>query len=162
MPRRNRFITLTAIGAICFQTRLDDPSWTETRVRVFGNGWYPANHLPPIARWMSGRSWLRFEAEGFSRIRLQLTTHIPELRTSPMELEFKLNGEHICGLCLFEYGWLDLEIDVAETITRGTSRNSNSISLQAAPGSHRWQIRTATTIVTSQSPSVIWRLVSRR
>ena len=23
---------------------------------VFGNGWYTANHLPPIARWMTGRS----------------------------------------------------------------------------------------------------------
>ena len=70
---------------------------------------------------MSDRSWLRFEAGPFSRIRLQLTTHIPELRTSPIELEFKLNGERICGLCLFEYGWLELEIDVAETITHGTS-----------------------------------------
>jgi SAM-dependent methyltransferase len=79
---------------------------------VFGNGWYPANHLPPIARWMSERSWLEFEAESCSRLRLQLTTHIPDLRTSPMELEFRLNGERICGLCLFEYGWLDLEIDV--------------------------------------------------
>ena len=88
---------------------------------VFGNGWYPANQLPPIARWMSDRSWLRFEAGPFSRIRLQLTTHIPELRTSPIELEFKLNGERICGLCLFEYGWLELEIDVAKTISRGTS-----------------------------------------
>jgi hypothetical protein len=86
---------------------------------VFGSGWYPANDLPPIARWMSGRSWLRFEAGPFTRIRLQLTTHIPDLRTSPMELEFKLNGERICGLCLFEYGWLELEIDVA--ITRGIS-----------------------------------------
>ena len=88
---------------------------------VFGNGWYPANQLPPIARWMSDRSWLRFEAGPFSRIRLQLTTHIPELRTSPIELQFKLNGEPVCGLCLFEYGWLELELDVAETITRGVS-----------------------------------------
>ena len=88
---------------------------------VFGNGWYSANDLPPVARWMSDRSWLRFEARPFSRIRLQLTTHIPELRTSPIELEFKLNGERICGLCLFEYGWLELEIDVAGTITRGRS-----------------------------------------
>jgi ubiquinone/menaquinone biosynthesis C-methylase UbiE len=88
---------------------------------VFGNGWYPANDLPPIARWMRDRSWLRFQAGPFSRIRLQLTTHIPDLRTSPMELEFKLNDERICGLCLFEYDWLELEIDVAETITRGTS-----------------------------------------
>ena len=87
---------------------------------MFGNGWYPANHMPEIARWMSDRSWLVFKAERLSRISLQLTTHIPELRTSPMELEFKLNGVRVCGLCLFEYDWLELVIDVPETITHNT------------------------------------------
>ncbi|HEX3248247.1 MAG TPA: class I SAM-dependent methyltransferase [Pyrinomonadaceae bacterium] len=85
---------------------------------VFGNGWYPANYLPPIARWMSGRSSLRFEAGPFTRLRLQLTTHIPDLRTSPMLLEFRLNGVALCELCLFDYGWLDLTIDVPEAVTR--------------------------------------------
>ena len=88
---------------------------------LFGNGWYPANHLPPIARWMSGHSWLRFEAEQLTRIRLQLTTHIPELKTSPMKLEFQLNGVKLCELCLFDYGWLDLAIDVPEALTRNTT-----------------------------------------
>ncbi len=84
---------------------------------VFGNGWYPANYLPPVARWMGCYSWLRFDAERFAKLRLQLTTHIPDLRTSPMELEFKLNGAPVCGLCLFDYGWVELEIDVPETLT---------------------------------------------
>ena len=88
---------------------------------VFGNGWYPANHLPPVARWMTAHSWLRFKAERLSTIRLQLTTHIPDLKTSPMELTFKLNGATICGLCLFEYDWLELVIDVPEAITREAS-----------------------------------------
>ena len=88
---------------------------------LFGNGWYPANDLPPIARWMSGHSWLRFEAGPFSRLRLQLTTHIPDLRTSPMTLSFQLNGVKLCELCLFEYGWLDLAIDVPEAITRNNT-----------------------------------------
>jgi SAM-dependent methyltransferase len=88
---------------------------------VFGNGWYPANHLPPIARWMSDRSWLRFEAEPFSRLRLQLTTHIPDLRISPIKLDFRLNGAKLCELCLFDYGWLDLSIDVPEELTRNTT-----------------------------------------
>ena len=88
---------------------------------MFGNGWYPANHLPPIARWMSDRSWLRFEAGSFSRIRLQLTTHIPDLRISPMDLEFELNGSTICSLCLFEYGWLQLEIEIPEALTQDTA-----------------------------------------
>jgi len=87
----------------------------------FGNGWYPANHLPPIARWMSDRSWLRFTAQHFTTLRLQVTTHIPDIRTLPMELKFKLNEELICDLCLFEYGWLEIEIDVPRRITQGTS-----------------------------------------
>jgi len=88
---------------------------------VFGNGWYPANHLPPVARWMSGRSWLRFESGPFTRMSLQLTTHIPELQKSPMKLEFKLNGVKLCELCLFDYGWLDLTIDVPVAVTRNTA-----------------------------------------
>jgi ubiquinone/menaquinone biosynthesis C-methylase UbiE len=103
--RRDLFSTATTVPA-----ELDRNSRA-----VFGNGWYGANHLPPIARWMTNRSWLRFNADRFTKLRLQLTTHIPDLRTSPMELEFKLNGASICGLCLFDYGWLELEIDVPET-----------------------------------------------
>jgi ubiquinone/menaquinone biosynthesis C-methylase UbiE len=101
---------------------------------VFGNGWYPANHLPPVARWMTDRSCLRFEARPFSRIRLQLTTHIPELRAAPIGLELKLNGATLCAFCLFEYGWLDLEISVPETITRGTAQFKLDIA-----ASRTWQ-----------------------
>jgi ubiquinone/menaquinone biosynthesis C-methylase UbiE len=89
---------------------------------VFGNGWYRANNLPPIARWMTDRSWLRFEARPFSRLRLQLTTHMPDVSTSPMELQFQLNGVLLCALCLFEYDWLELVIDVPEAISRATSQ----------------------------------------
>jgi hypothetical protein len=101
---------------------------------TFGNGWYPANHLPPIARWMSGRSWLRFEAEHFARIHLQLTTHMPELRRLPLELEFRLNAAPLCQLCLFEYGWFDLTIDVPEVLTQGT--NDFKLEIRA---SRTWQ-----------------------
>jgi ubiquinone/menaquinone biosynthesis C-methylase UbiE len=105
---------------------------------VFGNGWYPANHLPPIARWMTDRSWLRFNAEQFSKLRLQLTTHIPDLRTSPIELEFKLNGTRICGLCLLDYGWVEVDIDVPETVTTKTTEFRLEIS-----ASRTWQPSTA-------------------
>ncbi|HEY6245674.1 MAG TPA: methyltransferase domain-containing protein [Pyrinomonadaceae bacterium] len=94
----------------------------------FGNGWYPANHLPPVARWMSNRSCLRFGAQSFSSLRLQLTTHIPDLKSSPMELVFKLNDEPIGGVCLFEYGWLELEMYVPKSITSATSNFRLDIS----------------------------------
>ena len=93
---------------------------THSRV-VFGNGWYAANLLPRVARWMSGKSWLRFEAEPFTQLHLQLATHMPELRAVPLELEFKLNGTMVCALCLFEYDWLDLTIAIPEAMTAGTS-----------------------------------------
>ena len=99
----------------------------------FGNGWYPANNLPPIARWMRAHSWLRFDAGPFTRIRLQLTTHIPDLRSSPMELNFELNGETVCNVCLFEYGWLELVIEVPKT-TRDTT--SFKLDIRA---SRTWQ-----------------------
>jgi ubiquinone/menaquinone biosynthesis C-methylase UbiE len=112
------------------------PAELDTHSRaVFGNGWYTANHLPPIARWMTGHSWLRFNAtQPFTRLRLQLTTHIPDLRTSPIELQFRLNRVLICGLCLFEYGWLELEIDIPDTLTRSTSEFRLEIS-----ASRTWQ-----------------------
>jgi hypothetical protein len=87
----------------------------------FGNGWYPANLLPQVGRWMTDRSCLRFYAQRFSKIALRVTTHIPDLGTSPMELEFRLNGKLSCSFCLFEYGWLDLEIAVPETTMHRTS-----------------------------------------
>jgi ubiquinone/menaquinone biosynthesis C-methylase UbiE len=118
-----------------FSTTTDVPAELDRNSRaVFGNGWYPANHLPPIARWMTDRSWLRFNAKQFSKLRLQLTTHIPELQTTPMELEFKLNGVLVCGLCVFEYDWLQLQIDVPETITRETSEFKLEIT-----ASRTWQ-----------------------
>jgi hypothetical protein len=94
----------------------------DTRSRaVFGNGWYPANRLPPIARWMSERSQLEFEAGEFSRIQLQLITHIPQLNQTPMELRFELNGSRVCEFSLIEYGWLELEMAVPKEMTRSTS-----------------------------------------
>ena len=88
---------------------------------VFGNGWYPANHLPQVARWMTGRSWLSFRAARLSRISLQLTTHIPELQTSPLELQFRLNRVPVGGLCLLNYDWLEVAIDVPESVAERTN-----------------------------------------
>jgi ubiquinone/menaquinone biosynthesis C-methylase UbiE len=99
-----------------FSTSNDVPAELDKNSRaLFGNGWYPANHIPPVARWMTGYSWLRFDAEQLAKISLQLTTHIPDLRPSPIELDFKLNGVRVCGLCLIDYGWLEVEIEVPET-----------------------------------------------
>ncbi|MDQ2921209.1 MAG: class I SAM-dependent methyltransferase, partial [Acidobacteriota bacterium] len=46
----------------------------------FDSGWYAANDLPPIARWMAQRARIRFQAASLSRLSLDLTTHMPDLR----------------------------------------------------------------------------------
>ncbi|HEX6043949.1 MAG TPA: class I SAM-dependent methyltransferase [Pyrinomonadaceae bacterium] len=94
----------------------------------FGAGWYPVNHTPRLARWMSDHSRLQFETTDLSRIRLELMTHIPNL---PIELHFKLNGLEICGFSLIDYDWLTVEIDVPEQL-----RKSYELEIHA---SRTWQ-----------------------
>jgi SAM-dependent methyltransferase len=90
---------------------------------VFDSGWYPANHLPPVARWMGRRASVRFEAPSVSRLRLDLTTHMPDLKGKPLNLEFLLNGNRLAALSLIEQGWLELEMplnDCGATLRGGT------------------------------------------
>ncbi|HVQ37386.1 MAG TPA: class I SAM-dependent methyltransferase [Pyrinomonadaceae bacterium] len=82
------------------------------RCADFNHGWFAANHLPPIARWMGERSHLRFEAASLSKLGLDLITHIPDLGSDPIELDFFLNGQRLSAISLFGYGWLRLEIEV--------------------------------------------------
>ncbi|MGZ5437134.1 MAG: class I SAM-dependent methyltransferase [Pyrinomonadaceae bacterium] len=78
----------------------------------FDAGWYPANYLPPVARWMGRRATVRFEAPSVSAIELDLTTHIPDLKEEPLEVEFSLNGERLAMFSLIDYGWLTLPLTV--------------------------------------------------
>jgi SAM-dependent methyltransferase len=82
----------------------------------FSSGWYPANYLPPVARWMGHRSLVRFNAQSISKLRLDLTTHMPDLRSQPVRLEIFLNDQRINELSLMDYGWLELEIDLPEAM----------------------------------------------
>ena len=82
---------------------------------TYDNGWYAANYLPPIARWMGRQSRLQFKVSSLAKLRFELTTHIPELRTRPIKLEVSLNHELIGVLSLIDYGWLALEFDLANT-----------------------------------------------
>lgn len=80
----------------------------------FDSGWYAANNLPPIARWMGQRARVRFEVRSLSRLTFDLTTHMPDLRSSPLGLEFFLNGKRVAAISLFSYGWLQLDINVSD------------------------------------------------
>lgn len=87
----------------------------------FDSGWYAANDLPPIARWMGQRARIRFEAASLTKLSFDLTTHMPELRSNPLGLEFFLNGERVAAISLFSYGWLELEIKLSENLNETAS-----------------------------------------
>lgn len=84
---------------------------------TFVEGWYEPNVLPPIARWMSNHSHVRFNTARLAEICFDLTTHMPDLRTSPLGLEVFLNGTKLCAFSLFQYSWLNLRVPVPESLS---------------------------------------------
>jgi ubiquinone/menaquinone biosynthesis C-methylase UbiE len=118
LPKDSLYIFLKASNAEpepFYNAHRDRSDLFQTQI-IFGNGWYGANDLPPVARWMGRQSTLQVETDSVSKIKLDLTTHIPELQTKPIELEFLVNGVALSALSLFNYGWLELEIHVPTTI----------------------------------------------
>lgn len=97
----------------------------------FDGGWVGTNNLPPVARWMGKRAAIKFESAKVSRLRLDLTTHMPELETRPLGLEFLLNGQRLCALSLFRYGWLEVEVDVPENPRRAGEQESFNLEIHA-------------------------------
>ncbi len=83
----------------------------------FDDGWFEPNILPPVARWMGNRARVSFSIEQLSEISLDLTTHMPDLRTQPLHLEVLLNGTKVCAFSLFQRSWLNLRIPVPEPLS---------------------------------------------
>jgi len=107
---------------------------------TFDDGWYEPNMLPPIARWMGRRARVNFSAAKLSEIRLDLTTHMPGLSARPLELELLLNGEKVCALSLWRYGWIELWLPVPETLSK---QANGEFELEIRAG-HTWQPRPVT------------------
>jgi cyclopropane fatty-acyl-phospholipid synthase-like methyltransferase len=84
---------------------------------TFDDGWYEPNLLPPIARWMNARGRVNFRAAGLSEIRLDLTTHLPDLGERALGLEIFLNDIKLCAFSLCRYGWLELRVPVPRELT---------------------------------------------
>jgi SAM-dependent methyltransferase len=94
------------------------------RTADFDDGWYEPNVLPPVARWMKQRGRIRFRAHTLKALRLDLTTHMPDLGpdnaahdTRPLGLELLLNGRSLSSLSLFRHGWLSLLTEVPEELS---------------------------------------------
>jgi SAM-dependent methyltransferase len=83
---------------------------------LFDEGWYEPNDFPPVARWMGGRAGVRFRAASLSKVRLDLTTHMPDLKERPLAVEFSLNGRALSSVTLSRPDWIEAEIVVPRAL----------------------------------------------
>ncbi len=98
----------------------------------FEAGWCPPENLPPVARWMGRSSSLTFKADDFSGLRLDLTTHIPDLGRNPLQIDFILNGTRIHSVTLIDTGWLELRLDATTATERQQPGRTNSLDINAS------------------------------
>ena len=105
---------------------------------VFDDGWYEPNVLPPVARWMGRRATVSFPASSVSEIRMDITTHMPDLLERALGLELLLNGVKLCAFSLWRYGWLELNVPVPEAL--GDSNSSGAFALEIR-ADRTWQPR---------------------
>jgi cyclopropane fatty-acyl-phospholipid synthase-like methyltransferase len=105
------------------------------RAASFDEGWYEPNMLPPVARWMKRDGRVSFRAPALSALRLDLTSHMPDLSTRPLGLELRLNGRRLCALSLLRHGWLELTLEVPDDLS---AAGAYELELRA---SHTWQPR---------------------
>jgi hypothetical protein len=84
---------------------------------IFDDGWHEPDDLPPIARWMKTRGRIRFRAQQVRTIRLDLTTHLPDLGARKLNVTFALNGTPLSAFTVFRYGWIELEFRLPDVVT---------------------------------------------
>lgn len=94
---------------------------------AFNSGWYPAENLPPIARWMGRAGRIRFRTESLSRLRFDLTCHMPDLDQRPLHLEFLLNDSKVGTLTLAQNGWTKAEVDLREKTIPGSRDDATNV-----------------------------------
>jgi len=63
-------------------------------------------------------------------ISLDLTTQIPDLSAKPLGFEILLNGVKLCSFSFFKYGWLELIVNVPESLS-GQSKGDFELELRA-------------------------------
>ncbi len=119
---------LTTAGGVCLD---------RSKEATFDDGWYEPNILPPVARWMTSRGRVKFRASNLAEIRLDLTTHLPNLDQHPLGLEVFLNGNKLCAFTLITYGWLELGIPIGEELDL---RDDQEFELELR-ADHTWQPR---------------------
>src|SRR5687768_1635279 len=118
LPKDGLYVFLKASNAKpepFYNAHRDRSDLFETQI-TFDNGWYAANRIPEIARWMGRRATIQLQTDSVSKVKLDLTTHMPELQEKPLRLEFLVNGVVLSAFSLLDYGWLEVEIYLPESI----------------------------------------------
>jgi len=72
-----------------------------------------------------------------SRLRIDLTCHMPDLNRRPLDLEFRLNGKSAGGLSLIQTGWLTAELDLS-SVTPSGGETTRDFDLEIRAG-RTWQ-----------------------
>ncbi|HKP48085.1 MAG TPA: methyltransferase domain-containing protein, partial [Pyrinomonadaceae bacterium] len=129
---RDRRGLFASVATDCEEQRcLDrDPEAT------FDDGWFEPNLLPPVARWMGRSAGIRFRSRPITHLSFDLTTHMPDLKREPLDIQVLLNGSKVCRFQLFQYGWLSLTIPVPAQVI-----NADRIYRLEFRASRTWQPR---------------------
>jgi hypothetical protein len=98
----------------------------------FVAGWYPTEDFPPVGRWMSEQGSIFFRADEFSEIRLDITTHMPDLNRSPFEVKFYLNRKLAHAVTLIETGWTEISIDALPFMFRAVRPSDYELLVTAS------------------------------
>jgi hypothetical protein len=102
-----------------FSTAVDESnSCLDRRGDVrFSEDWFEPNVIPPVARWMGKQGQITFKAPNLRKISFDLTTHLPNLKSEPVQIDLRLNGELLAAWSLFRQGWLTVEVFVPQSIS---------------------------------------------
>jgi hypothetical protein len=124
-----------------FSAAMDESlsSLDRRREVCFDDGWFEPDILPPVARWMGERAGISFRCVKLNEISFDMTTHLPDLKTEPLQVDLWLNGVHLNACSLFRNGWLTLRVHVPDDLQ--VTSNEYFLELHA---SRTWQPRANT------------------
>jgi hypothetical protein len=66
---------------------------------------------------MGKQGRITFKASNLRKISFDLTTHLPNLKNEPVQIDLMLNRELLATWSLFRQGWLTVEVLVPQNIS---------------------------------------------
>lgn len=103
LDRKNFFPSLPGRGA-------KEAGLDSSLRAAYESGWYAAENLPPMARWMGRTGLIRFPAKSLSRLTCDIICHMPDLAERPLKLGFSLNGRHLREVFVTDNNWQTLDM----------------------------------------------------